>query len=367
MPYSTEHAIEQNPQPCEEREDNIERAIEDGTLSADDWCNLDLDVGDPIFGTPDNCIVRPGTKNIILASEKSFKTTFTLRLMLGLSSAKTVFPELPVREHRRVLYVHGELSPPEIKERTRQATVGLDGSRLYEARNNRANLCSDVGQQFLEDMLERHKERGTSPEVLVLDPWQSFITGADENSFKEMSAATNFIEDLINAHRLTVFIVVHTGKDRFRGPRGHSLLAGWRDTGFTLDRKSKKGNQLSVTVEPRWAPPVPSFSLQFKNGTLWPTNSLTPDDSTHAGQMIRHLKANGGTSTKEELGKILKDKAGKPLKPDARRKAVKRAIDDGHFSIDGDIVRLPDAGEGMGLQPQHPILLAPFGLNGHPP
>src|SRR5579872_2112790 len=107
-------ATENTTQICENvlRWQELETQIESGTLTADDWCKLDLKVEKPLFGDPNNCIVRPYTKNIILGPEKSFKTSVTLRLMLGLSDGKAAFPQLPVARSWRVFYLHGELSPP---------------------------------------------------------------------------------------------------------------------------------------------------------------------------------------------------------------------------------------------------------------
>jgi len=108
------------------------------------------------------------------------------------------------------------------------------------------------------------------PQVLVIDPWQSFIAGADENSFKEVSGATRFMDNLIADFGLTILLAIHYGKNVKRGPRGHSVLAGWRDTRFTLKRT---GNALTVDVEPRWAKPPDPLKLVFRGGTLWEGNS----------------------------------------------------------------------------------------------
>ena len=51
-------------------------------LSAEEWLNLKTEEAVVVFGSPDDPLVRPGTKNLIEAPEKCFKTTFTERLML---------------------------------------------------------------------------------------------------------------------------------------------------------------------------------------------------------------------------------------------------------------------------------------------
>jgi RecA-family ATPase len=93
-----------------------------------------------------------------------------MRLMLGLSCGKTLFPQFPVCQKKTVRYLHGELSPPEIQERTKAAMDGLDGSDFYQACNYRATLCSEDGQAVLRGILDRRKHQGRCPQVLVLDP-----------------------------------------------------------------------------------------------------------------------------------------------------------------------------------------------------
>lgn len=85
--------------------------------SAEEWDHVDLDTEDNavLIGTPANPIIRPGTKNLIEAPEKTFKTTFGLRQFFGMASGYTVYRSLPVARPMRVLYIHGEMTPKELK------------------------------------------------------------------------------------------------------------------------------------------------------------------------------------------------------------------------------------------------------------
>jgi hypothetical protein len=225
------------------------------------------------------------------------------------------------------------LSPTEIQDRTRKALPGWDDSNFYQVCNRAVNLCAPEGKRTLKDILENHKTNGANPEVLVFDPWQEFIAGFDENNFKEISGATKFIGSLIDEHRLTVFLVMHTGKDPAKGARGHSILAGWRDTLISLYRK---GNQdcVTVTVDPRWARPVPPFSLKFERGTVWPSGSSVPRFARQAERIRQIVADNGGQLTKDEVGRKL------GLKREAAQKALKRAQDCGAIQVSGDVVML---------------------------
>lgn len=231
---------------------------------------------DFIVGSPKNVICWPYGKHFILAPEKSLKTTFAKRFFAGMACGITLFPQLPVnpRKHK-ILYSHGELSLPELQERTLSALAdlpetedgGLDG--LIEGRCG-GHLIDQHGQQVLEDCLKE-----IEPDIWVIDPWQEFIKGANENSGEDIGKAQKFIDKMINEYGLTVFIPMHEGKDHSKGARGWSGLSGWRNTLITLTPHrpktgKDKGKLLGawVTVEPRWAKPPKKFYIKLQNGTV---------------------------------------------------------------------------------------------------
>lgn len=316
--------------------------------SAEEWLTLDFKTGENqlVIGTPEQAIIRVGTKNIVEAPEKSFKTTFMLRLALGLSCGKAVYSPLPVPKKRKVLYLHGELSPLEIQERTRAASVGLTDSfsNLFEGRDISMHFKEVQGRKAIEEAIEK-----TAPEVVIFDPWQAYITGLDENGFHDISEALKFIDRLIDKYKITVFLVTHTGKDRKKGTRGHSSMAGWRDTLIKLER-DKRSKTLKVTVEPRWAAPLDPFHLKFDRGTLWPTNHFIGRNEEIRNFLMEH----DGKASKEEVKAALKFSS-----KDAGRKAIERAEKAGAIVVTGDLVSLPESGEQAG-QP-HRVGVCPSG------
>jgi RecA-family ATPase len=96
-------------------------------LSAQEWLKANFSVAESevIVGTTGNPLVRPLTKNLVQAPEKAFKTTFLMRLALGISTGETVFSSLPVKNPRRVLYLHGELALAERPQRLHLPRYGL--------------------------------------------------------------------------------------------------------------------------------------------------------------------------------------------------------------------------------------------------
>ena len=296
--------------------------------TAEEWLALDFltDQSQIVAGTPEQAIIRVGTKNVIEAPEKSFKTTFMLRFMLGLSCGKTVYPLLPVPTKRKVLYLHGELAPAEIQERTRAASAGLlrPLDNLVECRDISMHFKQPTGREAITEAISKHQ-----PNDVVFDPWQAFITGEDENQFKDVSEALHFIDGLIDKFKITVFLVTHVGKDRSRGTRGSSCIAGWRDTLIKLTRE--KNNTIKVTVDPRWAAPLAPFHLKFDNGTLWPAEHLTGQTA----QIRQYVEQQGGRAAKQAIRDAIAFAT-----PEAFRKALERAEKAGAIIRDGDYVTL---------------------------
>jgi hypothetical protein len=138
------------------------------------------------------------------------------------------------------------------------------------------------------------------------------------------------MDQLIEKLRVTIYLATHTGKNRTLGTRGHSSLAGWRDTLFRLDRKK---NVVEVKIDPRWGAPF-EFNLEFKDGTLWPTEKsfFAPT----AARIRSFLQNQNGRATKTEIAEHLN------LKGDALRKALERAERDKAITVIGDLVSLPE-------------------------
>lgn len=299
-----------------------------GLLTADEWIELpDEPIEGVVFGSPDEEIIEDGSKNIVEGNPKAFKTTFVQSLLLPASKGQTSYPQMPLfSKPRRVLYLHGEMSKRQIKKRTSCAARGLGRplNNFLQVRDLDAHLINSNGQTVIERYV-----REAAPTDIVFDPWQSFIRGHDENNFVEVSKATSFIDRLIVEHSLTVWLPTHTGKDATKGTRGHSSIDGWRDAKIKLVRKN---DLLTVTVEPRWAPPLEPFTLRFEDGQMVPTNGQKW--SPQAKRIRAIAQEHGGTVSRQILGTALS------LEPEALRKVLYRVSRDGAISYSDTEVKV---------------------------
>lgn len=93
-------------------------------------------------------------------------------------------------------------------------------------------LNSDAGS-FAEDL----NAAGLSSGLVIIDTLNQSAPGADENSPSDMG---RIISNAMVIQRLTnslVLLVHHTGKDKTKGPRGHSSLGAALDVAIEVDNK----------------------------------------------------------------------------------------------------------------------------------
>lgn len=85
---------------------------------------------------------------------------------------------------------------------------------------------SDAWEHVKADLAELKAK----PSLIVIDTLTRLITGLDENSAKDASMITNFMEQLARYYECFVLAIHHTGKDQNKGARGSSAFYANMDT-----------------------------------------------------------------------------------------------------------------------------------------
>lgn len=78
--------------------------------------------------------------------------------------------------------------------------------------------------QAWEDVKADLVELKAKPALIVIDTMTRLLTGLDENSAKDASMITNFMEQLARYYECFVLAIHHTGKDQNKGARGSSAF-----------------------------------------------------------------------------------------------------------------------------------------------
>ncbi len=83
------------------------------------------------------------------------------------------------------------------------------------------------------------------PSLIIIDTLTRLITGLDENSAKDASLVTKFMEQLARYFECFVLAIHHTGKDQNKGARGSSAFYANMDTVISMKLK-QGGSELRV-------------------------------------------------------------------------------------------------------------------------
>lgn len=94
---------------------------------------------------------------------------------------------------------------------------------------------SDAWEHVKADLAELNAK----PSLIIIDTLTRLITGLDENSAKDASMITNFMEQLARYYECFVLAIHHTGKDQNKGARGSSAFYANMDT--VISTKLKVG------------------------------------------------------------------------------------------------------------------------------
>lgn len=104
-----------------------------------------------------------------------------------------------------------------------------------EFRNDHRFLIKDRVPFFSDSDAWEHvkadlAELNAKPSLIVIDTLSRLITGLDENSARDASMITNFMEQLSRYYECFVLAIHHTGKDQNKGARGSSAFYANMDT-----------------------------------------------------------------------------------------------------------------------------------------
>lgn len=113
-----------------------------------------------------------------------------------------------------------------------------------EFRNDHRFLIKDRVPFFSDSDAWEHvkadlAELNAKPSLIVIDTLTRLITGLDENSARDASMITNFMEQLSRYYECFVLAIHHTGKDQNKGARGSSAFYANMDT--VISTKLKVG------------------------------------------------------------------------------------------------------------------------------
>lgn len=142
-------------------------------------------------------------------------------------------------------------------------------------------------------------EIGLQPRLIIIDTLARLLTGFDENSTKDATVATGFMEDLARYYECLVLAIHHTGKDENKGARGSSAFFANLDT-VLWTKKTGAGTMLKVRKHKDADAPDEGIYLkvrQISQSIVLEKSEENPEDNAHA---------NGAKTSWSEAGELAK-------------------------------------------------------------
>lgn len=133
----------------------------------------------------------------------------------------------------RVLYLQFELGEEILQQR--MALTKQRYENVWVGTSFSLKLDSQAGQNLVKRALD-----SVEPDVVIFDPVYKALLG-DENENQDIRGVTDFLDSLIEAYNVSIWLVHHSGKDETKRGRGGSVWEDWVDSYLQLkmDKKSK--------------------------------------------------------------------------------------------------------------------------------
>lgn len=196
---------------------------------------------------------------------------------------------------------------------------------------NRVPFFTDT--QAWEHVKEDLAELKAKPALIIIDTMSRLLTGMDENSSKDATMITNFMEQLAHYYECFVLAIHHTGKDQSKGARGSSAFYANLDVVIST-RKRQDGTEFRIRKQKDADVSDDSQYLQVKEigasivlehkGTVPSSDEQKSGkpraDWASAKEVVKTLKGMGGTTSTASLVQEIAGRLG--IATDKVRKAI---------------------------------------------
>jgi hypothetical protein len=208
---------------------------------------------------------------LISGPQKIGKSLFGTQLALSLAN-RTPFIGFPVGDASyRTLILQAEVAPKRMKQRFEKQVSGFPPEAQQRVLS--ASVFSSVKLDSQEGVTQVMAWIGEyAPDLLIIDPLSNFHCG-DENVAKDMLKITSVL-DSIRQMGVAVALVHHHGKSSTEKAnvgykaRGSSVIPGWYDSHFSLERNGSESKTVKLKFELRHDQPPEDKVLKLNPATL---------------------------------------------------------------------------------------------------
>jgi hypothetical protein len=167
------------------------------------------------------------------------------------------------------------------------------------------------------------------PALIVIDTMSRLLTGLDENSSKDVTMITNFMEELSRYYECFVLAIHHTGKDQNKGARGSSAF--YANLDVVISTKLRQGGtelRVRKQKDADVSDEISYFAVkEMKSSIILERATAMPEAETGAG------KSRYGWASSDDVVKMLNTLGGKTSTSNLAQSIA------GAHGIDVDLVR----------------------------
>jgi len=263
------NAVEPTPAAASARQGPAPLNYAGALLTAPELCAMDVPKRPPLLGA----WLHEGDIGFVFAMRGVGKTWLTMLIGNALAEGRKLGEWETSEKPRRVLYVDGEMSLPDLQARARAIGIEAPGFRwlhheqLFNEQEQTLNIGAVACQQAISALLEKG-------DVLILDNLSALCRGVAENDNDAWEALLPWLLSL-RRRKVTVIVVHHAGRSgEMRGASRREDAADWllRLRDDTDDDDDREKAIISAFTKCRGCSPQEAmplrWTLQLNDGLL---------------------------------------------------------------------------------------------------
>jgi len=200
---------------------------------------------------------RRGVMTLLTGGTGLGKTVLVEQIGASSAGGVPILEHLKVHAPIRVMYVGAENDVETLKRDILSITKNTPGKLcplLIETNLHMFHVYGMTGARFagwLESRVKRDK-----PDLIIIDPYQAFIGGADINQSETFLSWIEPIEKIIKTHKCALILVAHTPKPKDRATwteresvyiaAGSSVLSNWARCSAELTQDGSKDGRFRL-------------------------------------------------------------------------------------------------------------------------
>lgn len=124
---------------------------------------------------------------------------------------------------------------------------------------------ADDARRLIQAIKDAEQQTGQKIDLVTIDTLSRSLAGGDENMSSDLGAVIRHAQSVVDATGTHLLMVHHSGKDRARGPRGHSILSGNVDVMIEITREPGSSTSVASSIKQRDLEPFDDIAFSLRS------------------------------------------------------------------------------------------------------